>query len=56
MQLLTGHLQAVLEDGDEVGVGICVAQLLLDQLKHGTGTLGIYMGLLRTREPLLNGF
>lgn len=45
MELLTGHLQAMLEYGEEVGVGICVAQLPLDQLKHGTSTLSIYMGL-----------
>ncbi len=51
-KLLTGHLQAVLEDGEEVGVGVCVAQLLLDQLKHGTGTFSIYMGLLRKRTSL----
>jgi len=35
----------VLEDGDEVGVGVRVAQLLLDQLEHGTGALGVYVGL-----------
>lgn len=35
----------MLKDGEEVGVGICVAQLLLDQLKHGTGTLSVYVGL-----------
>ncbi|TNN25642.1 hypothetical protein EYF80_064226 [Liparis tanakae] len=49
-QLLTGHLQAVLEDGDEVGVGVRVAQLLLDQLEHGTGALGVYVGLSQQKE------
>lgn len=44
---LTGHLQAVLKDWEEMRVGICVAQFLLDQLKHGTSTLCIYMGLKR---------
>lgn len=44
----------MLEDGEEVGVGVCVAQLLLDQLKHGTGTLSIYVGLSKIKEPVLN--
>lgn len=35
----------MLKDGEEAGVGVCVAQLLLDQFKHGPGTLSIYMGL-----------
>lgn len=52
MQLLTGHLQAMLKDGEEVGVGICVAQLLLDQLKHGTGTLRVYVGLLKKKKKI----
>lgn len=52
INLLTRHLQTVLEDGDEVGVGISVAQLLLDHLKHGTSTLSIYMGLLIKRTTL----
>lgn len=52
INLLTRHLQAVLEDGDEVGVGISVTQLLLDHLKHGTSTLSIYMGLLTKRTTL----
>ena len=40
----------MLEDGEEVWVGVCVAQLLLDHLKHGTRTLSIYMGLLRKKK------
>lgn len=53
---LTGHLQAVLQDGQQVGVGVRVAQLLLDQLKHGAGTLGVYVGLRAQAscESLLN--
>jgi len=42
---LTWHLQAVLEYGDEVRVGLGVVQLLLDQVKHGTRTLGVHVGL-----------
>lgn len=40
----------MLEDGEEVGVGVCVVQLLLDQLKHGTGTLSINMSLFKKRQ------
>lgn len=42
---LTGHLQAVLENGDEIRVGLRVVQLLLDQLKHGARALGVHVGL-----------
>ena len=45
MGVLTGHLQAVLEYGDEVWVGLCVVQLFLDQLKHGARTLCVHVGL-----------
>lgn len=42
---LTWHLQAVLENREEMRVGICVAQLLLNQLKHLAGALRVHMRL-----------
>lgn len=43
--LLTGHLQAVVQDGQQAGVGLRVLQLLVDQLKHLGSTLGVDVDL-----------
>lgn len=43
--VLTGHLQAVVEDREQAGVGFRVLQLLVDQLKHLGGTLCVNVDL-----------
>lgn len=50
MDVLTGHLEAVLEDREQVRIGICVVQLLLDQLKHLASALSVHVGLLNERK------
>lgn len=52
---LTGHLQTVLENGEEVWVRVRVVQLLLDQLEHGTGTLSVYMCLWGSETDVHSG-
>lgn len=43
--LLTGHLQAVVQDRQQAGVGLRVLQLSVDQLKHLGSTLGVDVDL-----------
>lgn len=44
-RLLTGHLQAVLQDGQQAWVGVRVAQLPPDHVKHGAGALRVHVCL-----------
>lgn len=43
--VLTRHLQAVVQDGEQAGVGFCVLQLPVNQLKHLRGTFCVNVDL-----------